>query len=129
MDEITETRILVPARFLAEIHMGDNDELGEMANSLMELIDEARPDIQAKTGHGEVSNVGPLIAEKFSQMIDAAFHPDPYGTVDTEVEVANDDIILHVFHDLWGSTKDNENYDKNKWIHLQGLLNSRGIMV
>ena len=56
IDEITETRILVRARFLAEIHIGDGDELGEIARTLTQLIDEVRPDIHAKTEYRELSD-------------------------------------------------------------------------
>ncbi len=47
MDRIIETIILVKARFLAEIHIGDGDELGKIARDLMEKIDKERPDIIA----------------------------------------------------------------------------------
>jgi hypothetical protein len=47
MDRLTETRILVRARFLAEIHIMDNDELGELARDILSIIDKERPDIIA----------------------------------------------------------------------------------
>jgi len=42
---LVETIIFGKARSLAEIHMGDNDELGVMARDLMKKIDDVRPDI------------------------------------------------------------------------------------
>ncbi len=45
MDSVIETIIMAKARFLAEIHIGDNDELGEIARDLMGKIDKVRPDI------------------------------------------------------------------------------------
>ena len=47
MDRVIETVIMVKARFLAEIHMGDNDKLGEIARDLLDKINKERPDIIA----------------------------------------------------------------------------------